>query len=75
MWLAGAQIDLLRGERTNRYLPTVTLDGYAASWLESRVLRPCTVELYQGLLHRSIHPKLGGIQIGRLAPAKVREWR
>jgi integrase len=74
VWLAAAQTDLLRGERTDRYLPTVTLDEYAATWLEHRVLRPRTVELYQGLLDRHILPKLGGIQIGRLTPSKVREW-
>jgi integrase len=73
-WLSGAETDLIRGERVDQYLPTVTLDDYAASWLQNRVLRPRTVELYQGLLDRHILPKLGGIQIGRLTPAKVREW-
>jgi integrase len=74
LWLAGAQTDLARGERTDQYLPTVTLEEYSVSWLENRVLRPRTVELYQGLLDRHIVPKLGGIQIGRLSPSKVREW-
>jgi integrase len=74
LWLAGAQTDLARGERMDQYLPTVTLDEYAASWLQNRVLRPRTVELYQGLLDRHILPKLGDIQIGRLTPSKVREW-
>ena len=73
-WLAGAQTDLARGERKDRYLATVTLEEYASPWLQNRVLRPRTVELYQGLLDRHILPSLGAIQIGRLNPSKVREW-
>ena len=74
LWLAGAQTDLARGERMDQYLPTVTLEEYAATWLENRVLRPRTVELYQGLLDRHILPTLGHTPIGRLTPSKVREW-
>ena len=74
VWLACAQTDLARGERMDQYLPTVTLDEYTAPWLQNRVLRPRTVELYQGLLDRHILPALGDIPIGRLTPAKVREW-
>ena len=55
-------------------MPTVTLEEYATPWLQNRVLRPRTVELYQGLLDRHILPTLGAIQIGRLNPSKVREW-
>ena len=74
LWLASAQSDLARGERTDRYLPTVTLEEYARPWLQNRVLRPRTIELYQGLLDRHILPKLGSVQLGRLTPSMVREW-
>ncbi len=43
-------------------------------WLDHRVLRPRTVELYQGLLDRYILPSLGEVQLGRLTPLTVRSW-
>jgi integrase len=73
-WLAGAQTDIVRGHRAEVYVPTVTFETYAKGWLSNRVLRPRTVELYQGLLDRHINPTLGRYPIGRLAPGNVREW-
>ncbi|MPY79186.1 MAG: tyrosine-type recombinase/integrase, partial [Actinophytocola sp.] len=38
-------------------------------------LRPRTVELYRWLLRKHIAPGLGGVAIGRLSTAMVRQWR
>ncbi len=73
-WLAGAQADIIRGHRAEKYVPTVSLESYASTWLANRVLRPRTVELYQGLLDRHINPTLGKVALGRITPALVREW-
>ena len=73
-WLAGAQTDIMRGHRAEQYVPTVSLETYASRWLANRVLRPRTVELYQGLLDRHINPTLGGLPLGRITPTRVREW-
>lgn len=73
-WLARAEADLLRGERLERYSSTETLADYSEAWLDHRVLRPRTVELYRGLLDRHILPVLGGLELGQIAPATVRSW-
>jgi integrase len=42
--------------------------------MAQRILRPRTVELYEGLLRLHILPKLGGIELGDLSPREVRAW-
>lgn len=37
-------------------------------------LRPRTVELYDGLLHRHLLPHLGRVPLDRITPAEVRRW-
>jgi integrase len=54
----------------------VKLQAYAERWLAHRVgLRPRTVELYSWLLAQHIVPHLGGVPVGNITPAMVREWR
>jgi integrase len=38
-------------------------------------LRPRTVELYRWLLRKHIEPHVGGVKLGDLSTAVVREWR
>jgi integrase len=38
-------------------------------------LRPTTVELYRWLLSKHISPYLGQLQVGKITPDVVREWR
>ena len=51
-----------------RDLSTVTLADYAPNWLDDRILRPRTVELYEGLLNLHILPHLGEYELGALNP-------
>jgi integrase len=52
------------------------LGDYATTWITERAgLRPRTVDLYQWLLGKHIVPYVGGVQVGKMSPALVREWR
>lgn len=54
----------------------VRLADYAAAWIAQRPnLRPRTVDLYGWLLGKHISPHLGGVPVGKLSAAMIREWR
>ena len=54
----------------------VLFGDYAERWLEEHPgLRPRTREVYASILRRHILPFLGGVQLGRLTTATIREWR
>lgn len=54
----------------------VKLSDYAATWITERPgLRPRTVDLYQYLLRKHVTLYIGGVQIGKVSPVLVREWR
>lgn len=52
----------------------VTLTDYSRQWLAQRQLRARTRAHYESLIERLIVPDLGDIKLGKLTPAKVREW-
>ncbi|MEU7853041.1 site-specific integrase [Nonomuraea sp. NPDC049141] len=67
---------LITGDWTDPQRAKVKLGDYAAKWITERTnLRPRTVEIYKGLLKRYIHPHLGGVPIGKVDTAAIREWR
>ncbi|MFF4617877.1 tyrosine-type recombinase/integrase [Nonomuraea jabiensis] len=67
---------LTTGDWTDPQRAKVKLGDYADKWISERTnLRPRTVEIYKGLLKRYIRPHLGGMPIGKLDTAAVREWR
>jgi integrase len=47
---------------------------YAASWLDSRTLRPRTRAHYAALLDRHILPDLGHYPVNAITPVMVRNW-
>lgn len=51
-----------------------TLSEYAASWLDSRTLRPRTRAHYAQLLDRHILPGLGEYPLTAITPVMVRNW-
>jgi Phage integrase, N-terminal SAM-like domain len=54
----------------------VKLADYAATWIAQRPgLRPRTVDLYRWLLGQHITPYLGGVPVGKVSTAMIREWR
>jgi integrase len=73
-WLANTQVDLERGSWIDPSWGAVSLEGYATSWMEQRILRPRSAELYRGLLRLHILPVLGEIDLCDLSPRDVRAW-
>ncbi len=74
-WLAAQMTDVGRGAWVDPRAGAVTLSDYAGLWLERRPdLQSRTQELYRYLLDRYIEPELGGVQLGRLSPSRVRAW-
>jgi integrase len=59
---------------TDHRRPDPTLTEYAATWLDSRELKPRTRAHYRNLLDNVIEPTLGGLRLTRLSPDKVRAW-
>jgi Integrase len=67
---------LMSDEWTDPIRARVTVGDYADRWITERPgLRPRTVELYRWLMRKHIEPRLGGVQLGQLTTAVVREWR
>ena len=54
----------------------IRLADYAEAWIAQRPgLRPRTLEIYRGSLKRHIVPYLGGVPLGKIDSAMIREWR
>jgi integrase len=66
---------MVRGDWVNPDAGKVTLETYAAEWIENRAgLRPRTVELYEGLLERHILQTLGPVDLSKITTGSVRSW-
>ena len=67
---------IARGDWVDPERGKVTVRDYADRWIAQRPnLRPRSVELYRWLLGRHITPYLGGVPLGKVTTALVREWR
>ncbi len=74
-YLSTVRADMDRGQWVNPEGGKTALRDYAWKWLEQRPdLRPRTVELYESELRLHILPVLGGFELAKLTPTKVREW-
>jgi hypothetical protein len=70
------EAQLASGQWTDPERGKIKLGDYAAVWITERAgLRPRTVDLYRWLLAKHIAPYLGGVPIGQLSTAVIREWR
>ena len=75
-YLSLVEAQVARGDWIDTERAKVKLADYAERWIAERPnLRPRTVELYRWLLRSHITPRIGGVQLGRLDAALVREWR
>ncbi len=75
-YLSLIEAQLLRGEWTDPTRGEIRLRDYAERWITQRAgLRPRTVQLYTWLLGKHVTPYLGGVPVGKLDTATVREWR
>lgn len=74
--LALIEAQLSRGEWTDPVKAAIRVRDYAERWIAERPgLRPRTVEQYEYLLRGFIAPQIGGIPLGKLDSALIREWR
>jgi hypothetical protein len=74
--LSLTETQIMRGEWIDPERAKVTLGHYADQWIIQRPgLRPRTVVLYRWLLRKHIDPDLGGVELGKLSTAVVRQWR
>jgi hypothetical protein len=67
---------MMRGEWTDPERAKVKLGDYAATWIDQHPrLRPQSADQYRWLLRKHVAPQLGGVAIGKLSTAMIREWR
>jgi hypothetical protein len=70
------EAQIIKGEWTDPDRGKVKLRNYAENWISQRPgLRPRTVDLYTWLLEKHITPYVGGVQLGKLSTAMIRQWR
>ena len=70
------EAQMTTGEWTDPERSKVKLADYAATWITERPkLRPRTVDLYRWLLKKHIAPYPGGVPIGKMSTAMIRQWR
>jgi integrase len=75
-FLALVEVQMYHGEWTDPELGKVELRDYAERWIAQRPgLRPRTTDLYFWLLRKHIAPILGGVPLGKLSTAMIRQWR
>jgi Phage integrase, N-terminal SAM-like domain len=75
-WLAQVEALMIAGDWTDPERAKVSLGDYAEQWISQRPsLRPRTIELYRWLLRRHVVPYLGGVPLGNLTTATIRQWR
>jgi Phage integrase, N-terminal SAM-like domain len=64
--LSGLRVRAFRG---------ISFGNYASQWLEDRVLKVQTRELYEGLLRNHLYPAFGSLGLVDVDDAAVRRWR
>jgi len=70
------EAQMTMGEWTDPERGRVKLADYATTWITQRPkLRPRTVDHYRWLLKKHVAPHLGGMPLGKLSTAMIREWR
>jgi integrase len=70
------EAQILTGEWIDPERGKIKLQMYAETWITQRPgLRPRTVDLYRWTLKKHIAPSLGGVSLGKLTTAMIRQWR
>jgi integrase len=75
-WLSLVETQISQGDWVDPERAKIQLGVYAEQWITQRPgLRPRTVELYKWLLRKHIMAGLGGVELGKLSTAVIRQWR
>jgi integrase len=74
-WLTLKEAEITQGDWIDPDSSRVLFGAYADQWLNDRVLKIRTVELYRGLLKNHILRTLGDSRLGDIDEAAMRRWR
>jgi hypothetical protein len=74
-WLMLKEAEIHRGEWVDPDHAGISFGNYARQWLEDRVLKVRTRELYEGLLRNHLYPAFGNLGLPDIDEAAVRRWR
>jgi hypothetical protein len=74
-WLTLREAEITRGDWLAPDAAKVPFSDYAGQWLDDRVLKPRTQELYLGLLRNHLLPAFGSLALADIDEAAVRRWR
>ena len=74
-WLTLKEAEIKSGEWIDPDLAGVLFGDYAEEWLQDRVLKVRTQELYRGLLQNHLLPTFRDTRLRDLDEAAVRRWR
>jgi hypothetical protein len=69
------EAEIHRGEWVDPDHAGISFGNYARQWLEDRVLKVRTRELYEGLLRNHLYPAFGNLGLPDIDEAAVRRWR
>jgi integrase len=73
---AGVEIDTSRGALLDPRAGRITLDTYVEAWFDTNPqLAPRTVDAYRSVYRLHVKPHLGDIELTKLSPGAIREWR
>jgi integrase len=74
-WLVATEAEMLRGDWLDPAAGKISLNDYAADWVQERDLRPRTREEYERNLRLHVKPTLGTRALAEISAPDVRRWR
>ena len=74
-WLTLKEAEIRRGDWIDPEHAGVLFGNYAEQWLQDRVLKVRTADLYQSLLRNHLLPAFGAARLSGIDEAAVRRWR
>ncbi|TCN25893.1 integrase [Kribbella orskensis] len=74
-WLTVKEAEIVRGEWTDPDIGREPFGPYAERWINQRDLRPRTADLYRWLYGRYLAKGFGIVDLVKITPAMIRQWR
>jgi integrase len=74
-WLTLKEAEIKRGDWIDPDHASVLFGEYAERWLQDRVLKVRTLDLYRSLLRNHLLTGLGDVRMGDIDEGAVRRWR
>ncbi|MGO9162738.1 MAG: tyrosine-type recombinase/integrase [Streptosporangiaceae bacterium] len=74
-WLALKEAEIKRGDWIDPDRGSVVFGDYAEQWIQDRVLKVRTADLYRALLRNHLLPTFGQVRLADIDEAAIRRWR